>query len=355
MAGLAAGVKGRVILLDRIAGRKAAALMVDGRLEDLLIDPPDGAPPGPGAILRAVCDRPLKGQGGMIVSLPDGKGFLRQGRGLAPGQSLLVQITGMGEGGKAPPVTTRLLFKSRYAIVTPDAPGLNIARSIRDEDERDRLLEVAHDGMAGADPRFGLILRSASEGVEATALLDDIAAMRDLAGAVLGDAAGDPELLLDAPDAHLAAWRDWAAPDPDEVIDRDGAFTELGVPEAIDALRGPRLGLPGGAHAMIEPTSALVAVDVNTGADTTLAAGLKANLALARELPRQLRLRGLAGQITLDVAPMPKKDRRGFEDALRRAFRGDPTDTVLAGWTPLGHFELQRKRDRWPLRELLPS
>jgi Ribonuclease G/E len=64
-----------------------------------------------------------------------------------------------------------------------------------------------------------------------------------------------------------------------------------------------------------------VAVDVNTGADTSLAAGLKANIALARDLPRQLRIKGLGGQITLDLAPMPKKDRRGFETVLNREFR----------------------------------
>ena len=104
---------------------------------------------------------------------------------------------------------------------------------------------------------------------------------------------------------------------------------------------------------VIEPTSALVAVDVNTGADSSLAAGLKANIAAARDLPRQLRLRGLGGQITLDVAPMPKKDRRVFEDALRRAFRIDGAEVVLAGWTPLGMYEVQRKRDRLPLTQLL--
>jgi Ribonuclease G/E len=50
---------------------------------------------------------------------------------------------------------------------------------------------------------------------------------------------------------------------------------------------------------------------------------------------------------------MPKKDRRTFESALRAAFRQDATETALAGWTPLGHFELQRKRDRLPLTEVL--
>ena len=72
----------------------------------------------------------------------------------------------------------------------------------------------------------------------------------------------------------------------------------------------------------------------------------------ARALPRALRLRGLGGQITLDLAPMPKKDRRGFETVLRNAFRADSTETVLVGWTPLGHFELQRQRGRVPLAKL---
>jgi len=113
--------------------------------------------------------------------------------------------------------------------------------------------------------------------------------------------------------------------------------------------------LQGGATAFVEPTRALVAVDVNTGGDTSLAAGLKANLALARVLPRALRIKGLGGQITLDLAPMPKKDRRVLEDALRRAFREDGAEVVLAGWTPLGCFELQKKRDRPPLSQIWPS
>ncbi len=347
-------MKGRTVLLDQINGRAAAALMVDGRLEDLLIDPPEGTVPAPGTILRGICDRPLKGQGGMILRLPGGEaGFLRQGKGLSPGQPLLVQVTGMGQDGKATPVTTRLLFKSRFAIVTPGAPGLNIARSIRDDAERDRLLELAHEGMDGAPEGFGLILRSASDGADEEDLAEDIAAMRALAEAVSGDADGDAELLVDAPDAHHIAWRDWTSPAPDDVVDEVGAFDRHGVSEEIDAALTVRVPLPGRASMLIEPTSALVAVDVNTGPDTSLAAGLKANLGAARDLPRQLRLRGLGGQITLDVAPMPKKDRRQFEDALRRAFRADGTDTVLAGWTPLGLFELQRKRDRWPLAELL--
>ncbi|MBD3678947.1 MAG: ribonuclease E/G [Rhodobacteraceae bacterium] len=345
-------MKGSVVALDEIGGRKAAARLVDGRLEDLIVDPGEDAPPTPGAIYRAICDRPVKGAGGMFLRLPGGSAFLRQAKGLRPGQPILVQVTGHAEGAKAIPVTDRVLFKSRYAIVTPEAPGINISRQIKDDEARVRLLEIAHDVMGEAGDT-GLILRSVAASGSDDEIADDITAMRDLAIAVLGDAAGQgPELLVDGPDAHHLAWRDW--PEPELLADKPGSFADHNLHDLIGALFSPEVRLSGGATAFVEPTRALVAVDVNTGADTSPAAGLKANIALARDLPRQLRLRGLGGQITVDFAPMPKKDRRALEQTLKAAFRADAIETALVGWTPLGHYELQRKRERLPLTECLP-
>jgi Ribonuclease G/E len=336
-------MKGTIVALDEIHGRRAAAHIVDGVLDDLLIDPVEAPGPAPGAIYRGICGRPMKGQGGMFIDLGDGRGFLRQAKGLTPGDPILVQVTGWPDEGKAPALTTRLLFKSRHAIVTPEAPGINVSRQIRDEEDRVRLLEIASEMMEGSE--HGLILRSNAAGAEDGEIAENIAEMRALADAVLGDATGTkPELLVDGPDAHLAAWRDW--PTPDLLADAPGSFDDHGVHDLISATLATRQGLGSEGYAFIEPTRALVAVDVNTGGDGSPAAGLKANIALARALPRLLRCRGLGGQITLDLAPMPKKDRRQFEQVLRAAFKRDGIETVLAGWTPLGHFELQRKRDR---------
>ncbi len=343
-------MKGRVIALDRLHGHDAAALVEDGVLQDLLVDLGDG--PLPGAIMRAICTRPMKGQGGMMLALPGGlSGYLRKGKGMRPGQALLVQVTGRAEEGKAVPVTARVLFKSRHAIVTPGAPGINVSRRIRDDEARARLLEIAHAVM---DDGAGLILRSAAEHADDEAVAEDIAAMRDLARAVMADAAGEaPELLVEGAGAHLLAWRDWPA--PDLLADAPGSFADHGIDDMIAAALAPRQPLKGGGFAFVEPTRALVAVDVNTGNETSQAAGLKVNIALARDLPRLLRCRGLGGQIVIDFAPMPKKDRPALEQVLRAAFRRDETETALAGWTPLGHFELQRKRDRLPIpQELAP-
>lgn len=346
-------MKGRVLVLDEVDGRGVAALMVDGRLEDLAVDPADDTPL-PGAIWRAVADRPVKGQGGLFLRLPGGQAaFLRQTAGIAPGQRVLVQATGPADEGKAVPVTTRLLFKSRYAIVTPGAPGLNISRKIAEEEIREALGTLAAQGMAGADPGLGLILRSSCAGAEPEIIAEDIAAMRALAEAVLADRTGEPELLVDGPGAHDLACRDWLDPEPEAVETATGGLARLGADDLIAALLSPRVALPGGAHMMVEPTRALVAVDVNTGPDTSPAAALKANIAAARDLPRQLRLRGLGGQVVVDFAPMPKKDRAVLDQVLKAAFRAEG-EAHLAGWTVLGLFELTRRRDRPALAGLWP-
>ncbi len=340
-------MKGRTIILDDIQGREAAAYLVDGQLDDLLIDDPDA--PRPGAIFRGICDRPLKGQGGMMLRLPDGEtAFLRYSKGLRPGQAMLVQVTGYAEGGKAIPVTDRVLFKSRFAIVTPGKPGLNVSRQIADDEERDRLLAIAH---AAHEGDHGLIIRSSCEGAAEAEISEDIAAMIDLADAVLADADGTtPEALTEGDGPHTLAWRDWTG--TKDVVTEPGGFETLGVLDQIDGLSDPMVAIADGSM-FVEPTRALVAVDVNTGGDTSPAAALKANLAACRALPRALRLRGLGGQITVDFAPMSKAHRKQVEQSLRAALRADPIETSMVGWTQMGLFELQRKRERLTLARTL--
>ncbi len=143
------------------------------------------------------------------------------------------------------------------------------------------------------------------------------------------------------------ARRDWDAPGT-LVREAATALADAGIWEEVQALRRPAVPLGQGSM-FIEPTRALVAVDVNTGADLSPAAALKTNLAAAAELPRQLRLRGLGGQITVDFAPLARAERSRVERTLAAALRDDGIDTAIVGWTPLGHLELQRRRTRRPL------
>jgi ribonuclease G len=349
-------MRGVTIAVEPLAcGGCAVARMVDGRLDDLIVDPPPGDPsPRPGAIYRAIPGRPMKGMGGVMVALGgDRMGFLREAAGISPGKPLIVQLATWAEPGKAPPVTLRLTLKGRYAILTPCAPGLNLARGLGAE-TRGRLQALAAEAMAGAPETLGLIIRTNAADSPDAEIAAEIDALR-LTAASLDASAEARCMLLDAPDARTEAWREWPDVTPQRLEPAEGAFTAHGVWEAIDALLAPRVPLAGGASLVIEPTTALVAVDVNTGADTSPAAGLKASIAAVRELPRQLRLRGLGGQIVVDCAPFPRKDRVAVETALKGALRDDGIETNIAGWTPLGHLELLRKRTRRPLAEMLPA
>lgn len=346
-------MKGALVLLgSRPGGGTAAARLLDGRLEDLLIDPrPDDYAPRPGAIYRGLLGRPMKGLGGAMLELGGGRtGFLREVRGLAPGRPVLVQIAGWAEPHKAPPVTRRVRLKGRFAILTPGAPGINLSRTTPPE-ARPRLQALADESMAGAPDDLGLILRSAAIEAADPEIAGEIAALRTEAAAFRTD--GPPGCLRPALSAAEEARRDWPDPGPGALLDSPRAFDEHGIWEKVSELRQPFVTLPGGAGMAIEPTRALVAVDVNTGSDLAPAAALKANLAAARELPRQLRLRGLGGQIAVDFAPLTKAERIRVTDAMKSALTRDGIETTIAGWTPLGHLELNRKRARRPLLELL--
>lgn len=344
-------MKGCQIVLGEVFGRNAAALMQDGRLEDLIIDTSALTPLGPGAICRARVDRLVKGQGGVFLRLPDGaRGYLRDRSGLREGQSLLVQVSGGAEESKAIPVISRLSFRDRHVIVTPGVPGVNVSRRIRDEALRDELEAMGAAALTGIDPAPGIVFRSAAAESDPETIAAELAGLLDLAASIMADIEGEPELLLDAPAPADAAWHDW--PQPDALEDGNNAFVETGALDAVEALLLPRVELGGGAWAEIEPLRALVAIDVNTGSDHSPAAGLKANIALARDLSRQLRLRGLGGQIVVDFAPMPKRERGTLEQIMRAAFKTESAETVLIGWTTMGLFEISRKRDRLPLARL---
>ena len=338
-------MRGRQVLSGTVGGLEAAALLVDGRLEDVLLDAPYH--PRPGAVFRAVCDRVMGGQGGAMLRLPEGRtAWLRGAGGLETGGVVLVQVAGFAADGKAVPVTTKLTFRAPLAVVTPLAPGLNISRKVTEPAARERLAALAAQEAA---PEWGLILRTAAAEAPDDAVIGSIRAATEEARAAMEGAGGEgPAQLTPGDGPARQAERDWgAAPAP-------GDFELLGILDALDALRSPEVDL-GGARMTVEPTRALVAVDVDTGGDTSPAAGLKATLAAVTDLPRQLRLRGLGGQVVMDPAPLPKGRRGEVEKALRRAFSADPVPTDIAGWTPLGHLELQRRRDRLPLVPRLPK
>lgn len=331
-------MKGSEILCGAFGDYEAAALLTDGKLKDLLVDSPH---PRPGAIYRARAVRPVKGMGGMFFETPDGTAFLRGAKGISTGDLHLIQVAGYAEDGKAIPVSKNLTFKGRFAIVTPAGGGVHISRAIKDEEKRVELRDALTNVTENLG-EFGLIIRSASETADVDAIANDVVAQTNLAHNVLSDKDATLEKLLEGPGPADLALRDWpSAPVRDAELD-----------EIIEQAMASKSSLDGGGSVFVEPTRAFVAIDINTGHDTSPAAGLKANLAAARQVPTLLDIKGLGGQIIIDCAPMSKKHRSQFEAVLLSNFRKNNVETSLAGWTKLGNYELSRKRARAPLHEI---
>ncbi|MEO0362422.1 MAG: ribonuclease E/G, partial [Pseudomonadota bacterium] len=188
-----------------------AALVIDGRLEDLLVDPPaEDQTPRIEEVHRVRVRRVAAKQGGAHVKLAGGaKGFLREARGLAEGDIVVAQVSGYAEPGKPAPLTPRRLHRGRYAILTPHAPGVNVARSIRDEAERARLASIGAARIGEDGP--GLILRSAAVGAAEDEIAEDLDDLLALEAACAAE--GAPALLTEAPGAEATAWREWGDPD----------------------------------------------------------------------------------------------------------------------------------------------
>ena len=192
------------VFLDYVDGSEVAVRLVDGKLDDIFFET-NGFPPG--TIFRARVDRPAKGQGGVFVSFPGGVGFLKHVKGISAGQRMLVQVAGYAGAGKAIPVTARLLFKSRYVIVTPNAPGLNISRNIQDVGLRNSLVDYFQDELRSLS--FGLILRTSCATADFEDIRKDAATICDAANAVLGDNGQKLCLMRKADSPHHLAWREW--------------------------------------------------------------------------------------------------------------------------------------------------
>ena len=344
-----------LILIEDYGSGHAIAAVENGRLIDFLVDPIcEDKASRIGSIVSAKLNNPVKGINGSFVTLPQGKkGFLRGSHKFRPNSIFPVYIGTNSERHKAQPVTMKLILKGRHIILTPDSRGINISRTIKSEKIRKNilsgLLELEKDLPLGC----GIIVRSKAEGVDIAILIQEVKEKLFQLKKVLEDDLSEPRVIIPAFTARDFAMLDWSFSEAHDVIEEVLCFDQFGVWEQIYEFLMTRVELENGGFLMIEPTSALVAIDINTGSDVTNASALTTNLLAVKELPRQLSIRGLGGKIILEFAPLSKKDRPKIEIELKKALDKSRTECIVVGWTKLGNLELQKKRDKQPIQEIL--
>jgi ribonuclease E len=296
-------------------------------------------------------------------------------------QILLVQVVKEERGTKGAALTTYLSLAGRYSVLMPNTGrGGGISRKITSAADRKRLKEIAED--LEVPEGMGVILRTAGASRTRAEIKRDFEYLMRLWESVreLTLTSSAPALVYEEGSLIKRAIRDLYNKDIDEVIvagdeayreakdfmrmlmpshakavkpykDPQPLFARYGVEAQLDAMFSNHVTLKSGGYLVINPTEALVSIDVNSGRSTREHniedTALRTNLEAAEEIARQLRLRDLAGLIVIDFIDMEeKRNNRSVEKKLNECLKNDRARIQVGRISPFGLLEMSRQRIR---------
>jgi ribonuclease E len=302
------------------------------------------------------------------------------------GQELVVQVEKEERGNKGAALSTFVSLAGRYLVLMPNNPRAGgISRRI-EGDERDMLRDALSklaipDGM-------GVIIRTAGIGRSPEELQSDLDYLVQLWEAIqkAADEGKAPLLLYQENNIILRAIRDSLRGDIGEVLVDDRAafdeargfieqvmpsyrdrikhyadaiplFSRYQIESQIESAFDRQVKLPSGGSIVIDPTEALVSIDINSaratkGADIEETAR-NTNLEAADEIGRQLRLRDVGGLIVIDFIDMSSaKDQRAVENRMREVLEADRARVQIGRISRFGLLEMSRQRLRPSLEEI---
>ena len=296
------------------------------------------------------------------------------------GQPIVVQVTKEPIGTKGPRVTAQISLPGRYLVYMPKSHHIGVSRKIGDREERARLRALVREIL----PRDagGVIVRTVGEEVTRAAFERELRSLlrtwqkiqrraesatppvrlhqeAKLTAGIIRDVFSEKvdALLIDSPEIYHEVRAYLESVDPD-LLDRvqlytgdEPLFAKYGVEDEIRKAFERKVPLPSGGYIVIEPTEALVSIDVNTGRFTgkrepekTI---LQTNLEAAREIARQLRLRDIGGIIVCDFIDMDDEaNRERVLQELRTHLGRDRARTKAFEISELGLVEMTRQRVR---------
>ncbi len=307
---------------------------------------------------------------------------------LSQGEDVLVQVVKAPLANKGARVTTGITLPGRHTVLVPTVPSSGISRRIQDPVERERLQGILEELLDGED---GLIIRTAGEGGTREEFEADVAALKrtwkeigrrartarpptlvhqehDLALRLVRDRFGEDfdGLIIRPGETHERIRELFRQTDP-QLIDKIRLFEEQGLPfdrfgvekELHRALKS-RVWLKSGGYVVINPTEALVSIDVNTGRfvgrndfEETI---LRTNQEAAVVIARQIRLRDLSGIIVIDFIDMAgEADRARVLELLRHELERDRARNQVLDFTEFGLVQITRRRARSNLQRLLTA
>ncbi len=296
-------------------------------------------------------------------------------------QVLLVQVVKEERGNKGAALTTYLSLAGRYCVLMPNSShGGGISRKISSGADRKRLKQIVSELTL---PRsMGLIVRTAGLQRNKTEIKRDFDYLARLWDEIRERtlASSAPALIHSDSDLVKRAIRDIYNREIEEVVvegeggykaarefmkllmpsharrvkqyaDPVPLFQRYGAEDQLSAMYDPVVQLKSGGYLVINPTEALVSIDINSGRSTKEhgieATALNTNLEAAREIARQLRLRDMAGLVVIDFIDMEYGSNiRKVEKAMKDALRNDRARIQVGRISGFGLMEMSRQRLR---------
>src|SRR5215213_9216168 len=296
-------------------------------------------------------------------------------------QGLLVQVVKEERGNKGAALTTYLSLAGRYCVLMPNTShGGGISRKISNGADRKRLKSIMSD--LKLPTSMGLIVRTAGLQRTKTEIkrdFDYLARLWDeIRERTLGSTA--PALIYRDSDLVKRAIRDLYHREIDEVIvegeegykaargfmkllmpshvrrvklhtEATPAFQRYGVEDQLSAMYQPTVQLKSGGYLVINPTEALVSIDINSGRSTREhnieQTAYTTNIEATAEIARQLRLRDMAGLVVIDFIDMEQgSHNRKVEKAMKDAVKNDRARIQIGRISSFGLLEMSRHRLR---------
>ena len=296
-------------------------------------------------------------------------------------QVLLVQVVKEERGNKGAALTTYLSLAGRYCVLMPNTShGGGISRKISNGADRKRLKSIMTD--LKLPTTMGLIVRTAGLSRTKTEIKRDFDYLARLWDEIREKTlkSSAPALIYRDSDLIKRAIRDLYHREIDEVVvegdegykaargfmkllmpshvkrvkpysDPTPIFQSFGVEDQLSAMYQPIVQLKSGGYLVINPTEALVSIDINSGRSTREhnieQTAFATNLEAAAEIARQLRLRDMAGLIVIDFIDMEQNSHvRKVEKAMKDALKNDRARIQVGRISSFGLMEMSRQRLR---------
>ena len=335
-----------------------------------------------GAFIKINKDTPcyynLKEQNTAIYTSP------KKSDQMVPGDQVLVQVCRDAIKSKQPAVTTNLSFKGKYLVLTTGKKGIGLSAKLNAE-EKKRLKGWMEDIPVS---EYGLVVRTNAADAEKEELIKELESLRKRCERVLrfGISRTCFSLLEEREAFYLSVLRNTYTRDLEEIITdipelheqiqsyltenqpedlkllrfyKDALLPLIklyGIEKKFSEIRQEKVWLKSGGFLVIQPTEALVSIDVNTGkfigkkkAEETYR---KINLEAAEEIARQLRVRNLSGIILIDFINMSNPDHNEeLLHVLQKHLHKDPVKAIVHDMTQLNLVEVTRKKVEKPLAE----